>query len=86
MKDGFIRVQAATPDIRVADCEYNTANIIKLMDDGEAIMIVSSNESIISERKTVDELMHEIKNDMIRLPVYKIWRSEMNKAIVIVTD
>lgn len=33
MKDGFIRVQAATPDIRVADCEYNTANIIKLMDE-----------------------------------------------------
>ncbi len=33
MKDGFIRVQAATPDIRVADCEYNTANIIKIMDE-----------------------------------------------------
>lgn len=23
MKDGFIRVCAATPDIRVADCQYN---------------------------------------------------------------
>ena len=31
MKDGFIRVCAATPDIRVADCTYNESNIVKLM-------------------------------------------------------
>ena len=29
MKDGFVRCAAVTPDIRVADTEYNTANIIK---------------------------------------------------------
>ena len=29
MKDGFVRVCAATPDIRVADCDFNTENIIK---------------------------------------------------------
>ncbi len=33
MKDGFIRVCAATPDIRVADCTYNESNIVKLMDE-----------------------------------------------------
>ena len=33
MKDGFIRVCAATPDIRVADCTYNDGNIAKLMDE-----------------------------------------------------
>lgn len=33
MKDGFIRVCAATPDIRVADCAYNEKNIMNLMDD-----------------------------------------------------
>lgn len=33
MKDGFIRVCAATPDIRVADCTYNEKNIMKLMDE-----------------------------------------------------
>ena len=33
MKDGFIRVCAATPDIRVADCTYNEGNIAKLMDE-----------------------------------------------------
>lgn len=28
MKDGFIKIASATPDIRVADTEYNTENII----------------------------------------------------------
>ncbi len=35
MKDGFIRVCAATPDIRVADVDYNTKNIIKLINEAE---------------------------------------------------
>ena len=33
MNDGFIRVCAATPYIRVADCTYNESNIVKLMDE-----------------------------------------------------
>ncbi len=28
MRDGFLKVMAATPDIRVADCEFNTQSII----------------------------------------------------------
>ncbi len=31
MRDGFIKVAAATPEIRVADCEYNAGQIIALM-------------------------------------------------------
>ena len=34
MKDGFIRVASATPKIKVADCQYNTAAIIEMI--GEA--------------------------------------------------
>ncbi len=30
MKDGFIKVAAATPKIRVADCEYNAGEIVRL--------------------------------------------------------
>ena len=30
MKDGFIKVAAATPQIRVADCEYNATQVIAL--------------------------------------------------------
>ena len=29
MKDGFLRVAAATPSIRVADCRYNAEQILK---------------------------------------------------------
>lgn len=32
MKDGFIKVAAATPKIRVADVAYNTENICRLID------------------------------------------------------
>ena len=30
MKDGFIKVAAATPEIKVADCKYNAKQIISL--------------------------------------------------------
>ena len=36
MKDGFIRVAAATPDIHVADPQYNSEQIIELMEQGSA--------------------------------------------------
>ena len=36
MKDGFIKVAAGTPDIKVADCEYNRAKITALIDKAYA--------------------------------------------------
>ena len=30
MKDGFIKVAAATPEIKVADCKHNAKQIISL--------------------------------------------------------
>ncbi len=33
MKDGFLKVAAATPDIRVADVVYNTEKICGLIDE-----------------------------------------------------
>ena len=33
MKDGFIKAAALTPGIRVADCEYNTNQICRMMDE-----------------------------------------------------
>ena len=31
MRDGFIKVAAGTPDIRVADCAYNAQQCVELM-------------------------------------------------------
>lgn len=35
MKDGFIKVAAGTPEVRVADCEFNTASILKTIESAE---------------------------------------------------
>ena len=35
MKNGFVKVAAATPDIRVADVEFNTQNIINAMEKAQ---------------------------------------------------
>ena len=43
MKDGFIRVAAATPEIEVADCEYNRKQVERMMREAcerQASMIV----------------------------------------------
>lgn len=37
MKDGFIKVAAATPKIKVADCDYNATQIIALMKEAAAL-------------------------------------------------
>ena len=37
MRDGFIKVAAVTPDIRVADCEYNAEQICKKMKEAAAL-------------------------------------------------
>ena len=35
MKDGFIRVAAATPEIQVADCEYNRKQVERITADAD---------------------------------------------------
>ena len=35
MKDGFIKVAAGTPDVRVADCEFNATEIIRMVHEME---------------------------------------------------
>ena len=43
MKDGFIKVSAGTPDVRVADCEYNAGEIIcmvhEMAEKGAMVMV-----------------------------------------------
>ena len=33
MKDGFLKVAAATPKVRVADCDYNVSRIISMAEE-----------------------------------------------------
>ena len=45
MKDGFIKAAAGTPDVRVADCEFNATEIIRMVhemeEQGAKVMVFS---------------------------------------------
>ena len=36
MKDGFIKIACATPDVKVADCQYNADRIIELITEAQS--------------------------------------------------
>ena len=74
MKDGFIKVAAATPKIKVADPAYNTEEILKIIDEtekkGASILVFS--ELTISGYTCGDlflqqPLLTECKNQLLRI-------------------
>ena len=86
MKDGFIKVAAATPKIKVADPAYNTEEILKIIDDteknGASILVFS--ELTISGYTCGDlflqqPLLTECKNQLLR-----IVKATENKSMLVV--
>ena len=74
MKDGFIKVAAATPKIKVADPAYNTEEILKIIDEtekkGASVLVFS--ELTISGYTCGDlflqqPLLTECKNQLLRI-------------------
>ena len=86
MKDGFIKVAAATPKIKVADPAYNTEEILKIIDETEknrASILVFS-ELTISGYTCGDlflqqPLLTECKNQLLR-----IVKATENKSMLVV--
>lgn len=62
MRDGFIKVAAVTPDIRVADCEYNAEQICKKMKEAAALgsKIIVFPELCITGYTCEDLFWHEV--------------------------
>jgi len=86
MKDGFIKVAAATPKIKVADPVYNTEEILKIIDEteknGASILVFS--ELTISGYTCGDlflqqPLLTECKNQLLR-----IVKATENKSMLVV--
>lgn len=86
MKDGFIKVAAATPKIKVADPAYNTEEILKTIDEteknGASILVFS--ELTISGYTCGDlflqqPLLTECKNQLLR-----IVKATENKSMLVV--
>ena len=86
MKDGFIKVAAATPKIKVADPAYNTEEILKIIEEteknGASILVFS--ELTISGYTCGDlflqqPLLTECKNQLLR-----IVKATENKSMLVV--
>lgn len=86
MKDGFIKVAAAIPKIKVADPAYNTEEILKIIDEteknGASILVFS--ELTISGYTCGDlflqqPLLTECKNQLLR-----IVKATENKSMLVV--
>lgn len=86
MKDGFIKVAAATPKIKVTDPAYNTEEILKIIDEteknGASILVFS--ELTISGYTCGDlflqqPLLTECKNQLLR-----IVKATENKSMLVV--
>ena len=86
MKDGFIKVAAATPKIKVADPAYSTEEILKIIDEteknGASILVFS--ELTISGYTCGDlflqqPLLTECKNQLLR-----IVKATENKSMLVV--
>ncbi len=62
MKDGFIKVCAATPDIRVADCGFNVKNITDIMmeQDRQGVKLLVFPELVITGYTCQDLFLQEI--------------------------
>ena len=77
MRDGFIKVAAATPDIRVADVAFNKEQIIRLIDETlkEGAKIVVFPELCItgytcSDLFTQDVLLTQAKEALLEIAAY----------------
>lgn len=86
MKDGFIKVAAATPKIKVADPAYNTEEILKIIDETEknGANILVFSELTISGYTCGDlflqqPLLTECKNQLLR-----IVKATENKSMLVV--
>ena len=86
MKDGFIKVAAATPKIKVADPAYNTEEILKIIDETEkngASILVFSELTICGytcgDLFLQQPLLTECKNQLLR-----IVKATENKSMLVV--
>ena len=61
MKDGFVRVAVGTPQIHVADCEFNAKSIISLMNEAKEkkVKILALPELCVTGASAQDLFWHE---------------------------
>ena len=86
MQDGFIKVASATPDIRVADIDFNVKNIIKIIDNQyqNGVKVIAFTELCITGYTCSDLFLQKILIDSALKGLFKIAKSTQNKEILAV--
>ena len=86
MKDGFVRCASATVDIKVADTDYNTSNIIKAIEDATQnnIKLIVFPELCITGYTCGDLFLQKILIDSAKDSLIKIAKATENLDITAV--
>ena len=86
MKDGFLKSAAVSPSIKVADCEYNTGEIIKAIDEASKkdVSLLTLPELAITSYSCEDLFLQDILLDSAKKSLVKIALATKGKNIVVV--
>lgn len=84
MKDGFIKIACATPDLKVADCEYNTDRIIELVKEAEikGVKLICFSELSITGYTCGDLFLQEAMLNSAKSELCRIIEETENTDIV----
>ena len=84
MRDGFIKIGCATPDLKLADCEYNASRIIELIKEAEVkgVKIVCFPELAITGYTCGDLFLQEALLDSAKNELLNIIEETENIDIV----
>lgn len=87
MKDGFIKVAAATPEIHVADCVFNADNIITLCReaDKKGVQVIGFPELCLTGYTCSDLFLHNILLDAAKQQLLRIAEetAQMDMLIIV---
>lgn len=83
---GFIKVAAAVPNVKVADCEYNAAEIIRMMEDAEnkAVSVLVFPELSLTAYTCQDLFLQKSLLDGAKSALSKICEATKNKSVIVI--
>ena len=84
MKDGFIKIACATPNLKVADCEYNADRIIELVKEAEikGVKLICFSELSITGYTCGDLFLQEAMLNSAKSELCRIIEETENTDIV----
>lgn len=83
---GFVRVAAATPKLKVADCDYNTDEILKMIDEAEEqnVSVIVFPELCITAYTCADLFHHKLLLSAAEESVKRINQHLTSKSVTVI--